>query len=1026
MKRTATFAIVILALLLGTELFGADWPQFRYDAGRTAASPEGLAEQLHLQWIRELHAPRPAFPLEVRLLFDASYEPVVVGKTMFVPSMVNDSITALDTETGVERWRFFADGPVRFAPVVWHDKVYLVADDGYLYCLSATDGQPRWKFRGLPAGRQDRKLLGHGRLISLWPARGGPVLADGVIYFAAGLWPSDGVFVHALDAQSGRPLWSNTDSNHIPEANMDHGIGQYAGLTPQGYLAVVGGRLVVPCGAQLTAFLDLKTGKLQNYHTGWGGRVGLPKGTWFVAGIKHYLSHSGDLYDLNRHNQERFRDAGARRDYKSQLYPGGFTRFQIDPTNQKDLGSFREPVLTPEVMFTNEPEAGIVAHDLASAQLLARDEAEIPAHRQEDKYPDTLTGSFRRLWSLPSKLRIHIKAGPRLYAGGPGQVAAIRIPQADESPELTWSAKIQGTPHRMLAAQNKLFVVTREGRIYAFGAQHATEPVVHRYKSTSLKRGPWSARASNILAATKVTEGYALVLGIENGGLVEQLLRQSQLCVIAVDNDAKVVEKLRRRLDEAGLYGLRASVHVGDPFTCPLPPYMASLVVSEKAADLISTPSSEIVKALVHSLRPYGGTMCLPRSADVVELLDNSKPDGFVLRPAGNWLVLSRRGPLPGSADWTHEEADAANTGASEDRFLKAPLGLLWFDGSMRWDRKPGGTVVRVAGGRILIKAEKLTAIDVFTGRTLWQAALPFPHSPTDQMVTAGDAVYVTGGRDCVALDPQTGKETWRISLPAGLEGAWLNLHVWKDYLVTRSDRHLFCVDVRTGEDIWRYECGRANLSVAVGGGRVFCAELLNPRRPQTEGQAPKMRALKIKTGEPLWETQGGSELRYSEAHDLIVTSSGIYQAGDGTLVANLPAPPKAPDKGRAPPAPRALSIIDRNILWGTVDRFILRDLFTGETSGIQTVWVRRGCTGLRSSANMVTTRFRANVACIDLESRDITSMWNVRPGCYNNLFPANGVLNAPCLTGGCTCNYTPASQVYVPVSVIARPVQNL
>ncbi|MHC4540658.1 MAG: outer membrane protein assembly factor BamB family protein, partial [Planctomycetota bacterium] len=565
MKRTTEFVTVILGLLLGTEVLGADWPQFRHDAGRTAASPEELPRQLHLQWIRELPSPRPAFPLEVRLLFDASYEPVVAGKTMFVPSMVNDSVTALETETGVERWRFFADGPVRFAPVVWQGKVYFVADDGYLYCLNADDGEQLWKFRGLPADRRDRKLLGHGRLISLWPARGGPVLADGVIHFAAGLWPADGVFVHALDAESGRLLWSNTDSNHIPEANMDHGIGQYAGIAPQGYLAVVGGRLIVPCGAQLTAFLDLKTGKLQDYHTGWGGRVGLPKGTWFVAGIKHYLSHSGDLYDLNRDNQERFRDAGGRRDFKSQLYPGGFTRFEIDPVNQKDLGLFREPVLTPEVIFTTEPGSGIVAHDLASAELVSTDANEIPAHRKEDRYPDTLTGSFRRLWNLPSKLRIHIKAGPRLYVAGPNQVGAIRIPQGDVSPELTWSAKIQGTPHRILAADEKLFVVTREGRIYAFGARDKTEPVVHRSKTTVLKKGPWSPRASNILHATKATEGYALVMGLENGGLVKQLLRQSQLYVIAVDADAKVVERLRRRLDEAGLYGLRASVHLGDP-----------------------------------------------------------------------------------------------------------------------------------------------------------------------------------------------------------------------------------------------------------------------------------------------------------------------------------------------------------------------------------------------------------------------------------------------------------------------------
>lgn len=1026
MKRTAIFAIVILGLLQGTGLLGADWPQFRYDAGRTAASEEKLAEQLHLQWIREFPAPRPAFPLEVRLLFDASYEPVVADKTMFVPSMVNDSVTALSTVTGAEHWRFFAEGPVRFAPVVWRGKVYFVSDDGYLYCLSADDAELLWKFRGLPAGMQDRKLLGHGRLISLWPARGGPVLVDGVIYFAAGLWPADGVFVHALDAESGRPLWSNTDSNHIPEANMDHGIGQYAGIAPQGYLAVVAGRLIVPCGAQLTAFLDLKTGKLQDYHTGWGGRVGLSKGTWFVAGVKGYLSHSGDLYNINRDNEERFANSGGRRDYKSQLYPGGFTRLEIDPVNQKDLGPFREPVLTPEVIFTTEPGSGIVAHDLVSVELVSIDANEIPAYRKEDKYPDTLTGSFRRLWNLPSKLRIHIKAGPRLYAGGPDQVAAIRIPQGDESPELIWSAKIQGTPHRMIAAQQRLFVVTREGRIYAFGSPEKAEPVVHRSKSTALKKGPWSPRASNILGATKATEGYALVLGLENGGLVKQLLRQSQLYVIAVDDDAKVVERLRRRLDDAGLYGSRASVHVGDPLTYPLPPYMASLVVSEKAAELVSAPGRDIVKALVHPLRPYGGTMCLPRSTDLAELLDNGKPDGFARRRARNLVMLSRRGSLPGSADWTHEEADAANAGASQDRFLKAPLGLLWFDGSMRWFRKPGGTVVRVDGGRVLVKAEKLTAIDVFTGRTLWQATLPFGHSPTDQMVTTNSALYVAGGRDCVVLDPQTGHQSWRINLPAGLDGTWSNLHVRGNYLVARSGQHLFCVNLTTGKDLWRYELSRANVSLAVGGGRVFCAELLNPRRPQAEGQAPRMRALTIETGELLWENDGGSALRYSEAHDLIVTSSGIYRAGDGNRVARLPAPPKAPEKGPAPAAPRALSIIDRNILWGTVERFILRDLLTGEASGEQTAWVRRGCTGLRSSANMVTTRFRANIACIDLESREISSMWNVRPGCYNNLFPANGVLNAPCLTGGCTCNYTPASQAYVPVSVIERPGQDL
>ena len=187
MNRLFRLALLVLACLETTQVEAGDWPQFRFDVGRTAASPHELPGDLQLRWTRSLPAPQPAFPLEARLAYDASYEPVVLGHTMFVPSTVSDSITALDTGTGQERWRFFAEGPVRFAPVAWQGKVYFVSDDGYLYCLDANDGSLRWKFRGLPEGMADRKVIGHGRLVSLFPARGGPVLAEGVVYFAAGL-----------------------------------------------------------------------------------------------------------------------------------------------------------------------------------------------------------------------------------------------------------------------------------------------------------------------------------------------------------------------------------------------------------------------------------------------------------------------------------------------------------------------------------------------------------------------------------------------------------------------------------------------------------------------------------------------------------------------------------------------------------------------------------------------------------------------------------------------------------------------
>ena len=79
---------------------------------------------------------------------------------------------------------------------------------------------------------------------------------------------------------------------------------------------------------------------------------------------------------------------------------------------------------------------------------------------------------------------------------------------------------------------------------------------------------------------------------------------------------------------------------------------------------------------------------------------------------------------------------NAANTGASLDRFVKPPLSRLWFDGSLRWIRTHGSTAVRVVGGRVIVHANKLYAIDVFTGRHLWQADSPNAR-PTDDGMAA-------------------------------------------------------------------------------------------------------------------------------------------------------------------------------------------------------------------------------------------------------------------------------------------------
>src|SRR5262249_34837897 len=158
------------------------------------------------------------------------------------PSTVNDSVTAYQTETGEELWRFYSGGPVRFAPVAWQNKVYFVSDDGYLYCLKAADGELLWKVNGAPA---EKWLLGNHRLISAWPPRGGPVLHQGKIFFTASIWPFMGIFIHAVNPKTGEMVWTNSGegSNYTIHP---HGAPAFGTVAPQGHLAATNNLLIVP------------------------------------------------------------------------------------------------------------------------------------------------------------------------------------------------------------------------------------------------------------------------------------------------------------------------------------------------------------------------------------------------------------------------------------------------------------------------------------------------------------------------------------------------------------------------------------------------------------------------------------------------------------------------------------------------------------------------------------------------------------------------------------------------------------
>ncbi|MBP86695.1 MAG: hypothetical protein CMJ64_08265 [Planctomycetaceae bacterium] len=305
MSRTIVRTVCLLcACLASSHVEASDWPMWRHDASRSAENEEQLPNDLALLWTRDLPRLKPAYRTK-RLQFDAGYEPVVSGKRLFVGSSFNDRVTAYDTQTGRELWRFYAEGPVRFAPVVWQDRVFFGADDGHVYCLASDDGKLLWKFRAAPTRR---RVLGNGRLISLWPVRGGPVLKDGKLYFASGVWSFEGVFVYCLDAKTANVIWRNDDSGNV-YGQHPHSAKAMGGVTPQGYLVISGEDLIVPCGQAYPATFDLKTGKLKSFELPKAGRL---PGSWFAsADIRRGIVTQDKELNSDLHEDKTYQGPGT-------------------------------------------------------------------------------------------------------------------------------------------------------------------------------------------------------------------------------------------------------------------------------------------------------------------------------------------------------------------------------------------------------------------------------------------------------------------------------------------------------------------------------------------------------------------------------------------------------------------------------------------------------------------------------------------------------------------------------------------
>ncbi|MBM4025789.1 MAG: hypothetical protein FJ280_10345 [Planctomycetes bacterium] len=867
-----------------------DWPMWRYDAGRRAASPAPLPAELHLQWVRDLGQPAPAWRQEqYKLQFDRSYEPVVMGKQIFVPSMVSDKVTAYDTETGKQNWQFFCDGPVRFAPIAWQERVYFVSDDGHLYCLDARTGGLHWKVFLAPS---QRKMFGNGRLISAWPARGGPVLQDGRIYCAASIWPFLGVFLYAIDAATGRIVWENSGTGAI-YILQQHTSPAFAGVAPQGYLAAGADKLLVT-SRTVPACFDLKTGELLYYHLS-DRTIGKYVGGYVASIWNDWFFNNTEVYRLS--------DGLA-------------------------LGAISGHVMTQDAAVGIDKAGVVQAYRLAENQT--RD--------TKTKKAKTVAVAKAR-WTArpePALERIHIAAGDRVYgSNAQGEIVALEIPrrasvparqetsrdgsfgaaedhrQAPKTPlddatrsahdgappaaEIVWREKVSGHVWNMLAGDGKLFVVTEEGQLYCFGAPKA-KPTRHPHEPAQPAPGSRRDRrqVQQVLEQIPDAPGYCLWLGTGNGGRLRELLRQSSLHVIALEPDAGKVAALRRELDRAGLYGRRVCVLPGDINCMTIPTYAAALIVVEDLAAAGLDSSRGSIERLYDLLRPYSGVAWMASAQQPQrEPIAQAGLAGLKLETLNEMLVLKRTGPVPGSADWTHRYGDVANTVCSQDQ-LQPPLGILWFGEEAAYGdvlpRHGHGPPQQVVDGRLFIQGvNSFSARDVYTGRTLWRTPLDdlgtfgvyydatYKHDFRDlrgnqrhipgsnvrgtNFVATADRVYVIQKAQCHVLDAVTGQTRQVFSLPEGGDPQsrdWGYIGISDDYLIAGSgfaryaigtpkdsndvmnamtvfdrsaSRQLVVMNRHTGRVLWTADAryGFFHNGIAVGSGKIFCLDTAPP-----------------------------------------------------------------------------------------------------------------------------------------------------------------------------------------------------
>ena len=1002
MNRIAALLSIVLTCPFA---FAADWTAYRADSQRSGYTSDTLSENLALKWTwMPKHGPHPAWPRDERMSFDRANHVVIADGLVCFGSSADSSVTALDATTGIVHWNFITGGPVRFAPTVWEDRLFVTSDDGYLYALRLATGEFIERWRGGPA---DDRVLGNSQIISRWPARGGVVIRDGVLYWGAGIWQSEGIFLHAMDLKTYKELWTNDSSGSI-EMPQPHATAMAkSGVSAQGYLLANETRLLVPTGRAVPAAFERASGKFEYYRLQENTRIGN------TAAVLH-----GDLF-----------------------YNGGYAYKAAD-------GS----VLAEQVPGVVAAFPGGIIHavgnKLASLTVGTKDTVDrrgtplvVPAHEARWRVNDVPAGTSV------------IVAGDKIVSSGQTHITTLNI----DNGKTLWTAEVDDVAYGLAASDGCLFVSTASGAIHCFAAESAgTEPaknahsIVHESEPQTASYEDDAAvaqAAAAILKSTGIAAGYCVDLDCGDGHLAYELARQSDLFVIGINPDPHAVASARRKLNAAGLYGTRVTIHQGTLAETHLPRSFANLVVSQQslaqAGGIVDNAGGSLEAARLQ--RPFGGVTCFG--------------------PAEK-LVVKTRGAPEGAGEWTHMYSNPANTLCSTDE-IKGPLTAVWYrDIDLNLPQRHGrGPSPLFSEGRLFAEGlDELIAIDAYNGRPLWRFEQPgildaynADHlvgsaATGSNMCIANDSIFLRNGKTCARIDAATGQLKATFKTPTHRDGSradWGYIacqdgilfgstsnasHIVR-HAFLRADDHmqkqfsestsLFAIDIESGNLLWQYHAKNSirHNAIAIGTNRVFLIDRvlaeddLLANAPARRGEKPKpsvghatgeLIALDLHTGRRDWKVDNdifGTTLSYSNAHDILLM---FYQPTAFRLPSEVGGRIAAFNAGSGD------KLWEQKVNYHTrplinEDTIVAHpsalDLVSGDAKPL-TVPKSYGCGQVTGSRNLL--MFRSGTLGYYDFTRDVgtENYGGIRPGCWINALPVGGLVLLPDASAGCVCSY--------------------